>query len=266
MKLQIKSGTTSQIVNLFILDSASTTGAGKTGLVFNSASLTAYFAKPGAAAVAITLVTQTPTGAYASGGFVEIDATNMPGWYRFDIPNAVLSATPSAQIHFKGATGMVPLPIEIEVVAYDPMSSSNLGLSNLDATISSRSTFAGGAVTNVIGAVGSVTGNVGGNVLGSVDSVTNGVTVLTNADKTGYALSSNIAEVALALTTRAENAAIPAANASLAAKINFLFQYFRNLRTVTASVETLKADDGTTTVGTAALTDDGTTFTKGEIG
>lgn len=266
MKLQLKSGTTSQIVNLFILDSMSTTGAGKTGLAFNSASLTAYYAKPGAAAAAITLVTQTPTGAYSSGGFVEIDATNMPGWYRFDIPNAVLSSTPSAQIHFKGAAGMVPLPIEIEVVAYDPLNATNLGLSNLDAAISSRSTFAGGAVASVTGAVGSVTGNVGGNVLGSVDSVTTGVTVTTNNDKSGYSLSSNIAETALSVTTRAENNSIPAANASLAAKINFLFQYFRNLRTVTATVETLKADDGTTTVGTAALSDDGTTFTKGEIG
>jgi hypothetical protein len=60
---------------------------------------------------------------------------------------------------------------------------------NLDAAISSRSTYAGGAVA-------SVTGNVGGNVVGSVASVTGavgsvtaGVTVTTNNDKTGYALS-----------------------------------------------------------------------------
>jgi hypothetical protein len=39
-------------------------------------------------------------------------------------------------------------------------------------------------------AVASVTGNVGGNVVGSVGSVTAGVTVTTNNDKTGYALSS----------------------------------------------------------------------------
>lgn len=53
---------------------------------------------------------------------------------------------------------------------------------NLDAAVSSRSTFAGGAVA-------SVTGNVGGNVVGSVGSVTAGVTVTTNNDKTGYGLS-----------------------------------------------------------------------------
>lgn len=41
-----------------------------------------------------------------------------------------------------------------------------------------------------MGTVSSVTGNVGGNVVGSVGSVTAGVTVTTNNDKTGYALSS----------------------------------------------------------------------------
>lgn len=53
-----------------------------------------------------------------------------------------------------------------------------------------------GTVASVVGAVGSVTGNVGGNVAGStasvtgaVGSVTAAVTVGTNNDKTGYALS-----------------------------------------------------------------------------
>ncbi len=45
---------------------------------------------------------------------------------------------------------------------------------DLDATISSRSTYAGGAVASVTGAVGSVTGNVGGNVVGSVGSIATG--------------------------------------------------------------------------------------------
>lgn len=51
-------------------------------------------------------------------------------------------------------------------------------IDHLDADVSSRSTFAGGAVASVsgavgsvTGAVGSVTGNVGGNVTGSVGSV-----------------------------------------------------------------------------------------------
>ncbi|HKR56937.1 MAG TPA: hypothetical protein VJS20_11610 [Gemmatimonadales bacterium] len=47
-----------------------------------------------------------------------------------------------------------------------------------------------GNVAGTVGAAASVTGNVGGNVAGSVNSVTTGVTVTTNNDKTGYALTS----------------------------------------------------------------------------
>lgn len=60
-----------------------------------------------------------------------------------------------------------------------------------DAKVASDVTIASvtGAVGSVTGAVGSVTGNVGGNVVGSVASVTAGVTVTTNNDKTGYSLT-----------------------------------------------------------------------------
>src|SRR6478752_8432134 len=108
-KLTFQAGTTSKTLNLFIQDSTSTTGVGKTGLAYNTASLTAYYVRPRAAAASITLATQTVTGAWSSGGFVEIDATNMPGWYRLDIPNAVLAAgVDSVGVLLKGATGMVP--------------------------------------------------------------------------------------------------------------------------------------------------------------
>ncbi len=117
-KLMLPAGATSQTVNLFIQDSTSTTGAGKTGLVYNTGSLVAYYVRPKAVAASITLATQTVTGAWSTGGFVEIDATNMPGWYRFDIPNAALATgVTSVGIHFKGATGMAPLPLEIDLGA-----------------------------------------------------------------------------------------------------------------------------------------------------
>lgn len=63
-----------------------------TGLVFNTAGLVARYTRPGEAPVPITLANQTVTGAYVSGGFKEIDATNCPGLYRFDIPDAALVA------------------------------------------------------------------------------------------------------------------------------------------------------------------------------
>jgi hypothetical protein len=56
-------------------------------------------------------------GTWASGGFVAIDGTNMPGWYQLGIPNAALaSGAETVEIHLKGASNMVPVPIKIQLV------------------------------------------------------------------------------------------------------------------------------------------------------
>jgi len=120
-KQTILKGDTSRIEYIFIPDSTVTTGAGKTGLVFNSAGLVAYYVRTQAAAVAITLATQTVTGAFSSGGFVEVDATNLPGIYRFDPPDACFaSGVDKVVIMLKGATGMAPVPMEYQLSGYDP--------------------------------------------------------------------------------------------------------------------------------------------------
>lgn len=118
MKLARKAGATSQIFQVFIRDSSSTTGAGLTGLAFNTASLTAYYHRDtDTTATAITLVTMT-VGTFTSSGFKEIDATNMPGWYQFCPPNAAIaSGAVSVSFHLKGATNMAPLPIEVDLDA-----------------------------------------------------------------------------------------------------------------------------------------------------
>jgi len=64
------------------------------------------------------------------------------------------------------------------------MDANSTKLANLDAAVSSRSTYAGGPVDSVLG-------SIGGNVAGSVASVTAAVTVGTNNDKTGYSLSTS---------------------------------------------------------------------------
>jgi hypothetical protein len=79
-----------------------------------------------------------------------------------------------------GLTSLAPSATALSTVQWTNTRAGNLD--NLDATVSSRSTYAGGPVA-------SVTGNVGGNVDGSVGSVFAGVTVTTNNDKTGYSLT-----------------------------------------------------------------------------
>lgn len=135
-----------------------------------------------------------------------------------------------------------------------------------------------GTVGSVVGAVGSVTGNVGGNVVGSVGSLT------TNNDKTGYAIGAggiaNAAFAADAITAAkvasdvtdeiwalacVEPTAAVAATPSMKAAISWLLTYSRNLLLQTSSVQTLKADDNSTTIATANVSDDGTTFTRSKV-
>lgn len=68
----------------------------------------------------------------------------------------------------------------------------------------------------------------------------------------------------LATDTAAELAAVPAANASLKAKITFLAMLARNKLTQTATQAKVYADDGTTQVGAATVSDDATTYTRSE--
>lgn len=115
-------GSTSVIEVVDILDSTSTTGAGKTGLVYNSAGLTCYYKRSnGTASVAVSLVTITTLGTFASGGFKEIDGTNQPGSYEFHPPNAALaSGAKWVTFYFVGATGMVRTKMKYRLLAADP--------------------------------------------------------------------------------------------------------------------------------------------------
>ena len=142
MKLKLKAGTTSKLLRVFVQDSSSTTGAGLTGVAHNAAGLCAYYICEGQSSTTeITLYSGT-TGTYSSGCWNEIDATYMPGVYELGLPDAVIgSGAASTVVYVKGATNMAPCLVEIELDAVDYQSASNFGLSNLDAAVSTRSTF-----------------------------------------------------------------------------------------------------------------------------
>jgi hypothetical protein len=120
MKLALKKGEVDVSLVIFIQDSSSTVGAGLTGLVYNSASLVCYYCRPGSAAAQLTLATQTVTGAHSDGGFVEIDSTNMPGAYRLDLSDTIVSSgVDSVVVMLKGATNMAPCVLEIQLTDMD---------------------------------------------------------------------------------------------------------------------------------------------------
>ena len=115
MSEYVYAGLTSQTIDIFLQDSSSSTGQGRAGLVFNSASLVASYRKGATGSrTAITLATQTVGGAFSSGGFVEIDATNMKGVYLLDIPNAAVDTEGFVTLYLYGATNLLPTALRID--------------------------------------------------------------------------------------------------------------------------------------------------------
>lgn len=151
MKLQILKGTTSKSIDIFVRDSSASTGVGLTGLLFNTASLTAYYHRPGSAATAITLATlASATASYSSGGFIAIDGTNMPGLYRLDLPDAVLAAgVDEVVVMLRGATNMEPVVLEIQLTSINLNDSVRAGLTALP---NAAATASGGLFTRGTGA------------------------------------------------------------------------------------------------------------------
>jgi hypothetical protein len=95
--ITIAPASTSQSIELYL---------GATGLTFATSGLAAYYVRNQSAPVAITLVTQTPTGAWSSGGFAEISSSLVPGVYRLDVPDAAFAAGASdVTIVVRGASG-----------------------------------------------------------------------------------------------------------------------------------------------------------------
>ena len=95
--ITIAPGSTSQTIEIYL---------GATGLTYNTSGLVAYYIRSKSTAIAISLVSQTASGAWTSGGFAEISSTNAPGLYRLDIPNAALaSGSDEVTIVVRGASG-----------------------------------------------------------------------------------------------------------------------------------------------------------------
>jgi hypothetical protein len=95
--ITIAPGSTSQSIELYL---------GVVGLTASTAGLSAYYNRTRTASVNIPLVARTIAQAWTSGGFAEVDATNMPGVYRLDVPDAALIAgADDVTIVVRGASG-----------------------------------------------------------------------------------------------------------------------------------------------------------------
>jgi hypothetical protein len=95
--ITIAPGSTSQSIELYL---------GVVGLTSSTSNLSARYNRTRTASVSIPLVARTIAQAWTSGGFAEVDSTNMPGVYRLDVPDAALAAgADDVTIVVRGASG-----------------------------------------------------------------------------------------------------------------------------------------------------------------
>jgi hypothetical protein len=131
MKLKVKRGLTSKLLRLFLADTTATDGGGLTGLTNASAGLSAYYIREGdVTPTAIALVAGT-VGTWVSGGFKEVDATNLPGLYELGVPDAAFASGQTVSLMVRGAASLAVNLTEIELDAIDYQDGNAAGLVNI---------------------------------------------------------------------------------------------------------------------------------------
>jgi hypothetical protein len=116
-----------------------------------------------------------------------------------------------------------------------------------------------------VGNVGSVSSVA---LVNNVNSVINPVTTGVNQDKTGYSLAPGSIDSIGDITPPTELPGVPTSPASMLEMIQFLYEYFRNQRSVSkvSNTEVLYKEDGVNALGSSTVNDDGNVFTKGKMG
>ena len=173
-KQSVGTGTTGRVEYIYVIDSLSSTGLGKTNISFNTSGLNGHYVRSAGTAVTITFVSQTATGSWTSGGWAEVDATRISGIYRVDLPDAIFAAgSDKAIVVIKGVSNTIPVTLEYQITGTDPSIQipSSAAIANTVWTNASRT--------------------ITGGIADTVTTLTNrsGFAITGNIDKTGYSLS-----------------------------------------------------------------------------
>jgi len=254
---------------VLILVRDSTTGAPKTALTFESAGIDVCYTRVETDNDVVTTdgapVTTTLTGAHVDWGFVLVNDTKAPGLYKLDIADGVFATGAWSAVVSFICTGCDPVHIEFSLVPEAPYTGVN-------ASQVGGLTVVSGCIPNA------VAGAAGGLFIAGTNAATTITTALTTAftgNLTGsvgslatQAKADVNAEVvdALNVDTYAEPVqGAPAATTTLVNKIGYVYKFLRNKVTQTATTFSVYNDNTTTVDHKATVSDDGSTFTRGEI-
>jgi hypothetical protein len=163
MRRKLAAGTNGVTEPIFVADTSSSTGAGLSGLAYNTSGLVCEYRRQGQSSWhSVTLAAGTlgsPPGSSTAGTIVADGSA--PGAYELGIPdNVCASGAKWAVVRLYGATNMLLTQIFYELDAVNYQDATAFGLARLDTNVGSRSIYAGGPVASVTGSVGSVTAGV----------------------------------------------------------------------------------------------------------
>ncbi|MBA3551572.1 MAG: hypothetical protein H0W27_01710 [Actinobacteria bacterium] len=126
----IKSGTRSKLLFVFARSGEAPT-AGATGLGPSIPGAAAGYAREGETAAHPIPLVDGVLGRHTTGGLVEVDPRLLPGVYQFGVPDAVLADGSPRAILMLRLPGAIVDPVEVALVAYDPLDSWCMGVEGL---------------------------------------------------------------------------------------------------------------------------------------
>lgn len=207
------------------------------------------------------------------------DATHLPVWETFTVLPAVVfdalfatAATDYLQVdvvQIAGAavsTSSAQLGVNVVNAAGTAWGSGAITANSLADECITNAKLASAAVTAATFGVGAITAN-------SIDTgaitsakfaagAINAAAIATGAIDADALAADAVDEIWNKALT--ELSAVPGVTASVLSALNWIFTVARNKVEQTATTSTLRKDDGTTSLATSTVSDDGTTFTRGE--
>ena len=225
----ITAGSTDQTIDIFLQDSSSATGAGLTGLAFNSSGLTCYYRKGATgSATQLTLAAQTVGGSHTDGGFVEIDSTNAPGLYRLDLSDTMVAAEGFVSVYLHGATNLLQtaLRINCQTLAADvvKVSGDSTAADNLELD------YDGTGYNKSNSTIGTTTTNTD---MRGTDSAFLASSAPSNFSSLGISASGHVSQVTLVDTTTTNSDMVDVSSLATASSIASLNNFDPLSQTVT---------------------------------
>ena len=128
--LTYRLGSTSNMVWVFLRD-AYEPRRPRTGLRYDTRGARVAFVRDDALQPTTVALRPATLGRHTAGGFVEVDASSMPGVYEFGAPDEIFAEGSSHAVVVFGFPDAAPEATRIDLVAHDPWDSMTVGIAGL---------------------------------------------------------------------------------------------------------------------------------------